>query len=83
MMRWRRFEGARIPSRGVRTFIDVHPTIRFGDTTKRYGYVWSADGAFNASVERLHPGEVEDVDLGVFQTQGAARRAVIEALTDR
>lgn len=80
-MSWRPYNGSRIPSPGVRTSIEEPATIRFGQTTRRYGCVWQADGAFRAYVERHHPGEVEDVDLGTFDSERAARRAVVEALS--
>src|SRR3990172_1063589 len=80
-MRWRFYNGSRIPSPGVRTSIEEPATIRFGQTTRRYGCVWQAGGAFKAYTECRHPGEIEDFDLGTFDSERAARRAVVEALT--
>lgn len=80
-MRWRPYKGERIAVLGHRTFIELPPVIRFGPTTKRYGYVWSEAGAFHAYVEVLQPGQVEDLELGAFDSQRKARAAVESILS--
>jgi hypothetical protein len=80
-MRWYSYNGDRITSKGHRTFVEIAPTIRFGPTSKRYGYVWPQDGSFRAYYEVFHPGQVEDVELGSFSNASDARRAVEAALT--
>lgn len=82
-MRWRPYKGERIAVPGHRTFIELPPIIRFGDTSKRYGYVWIEKGSVRAYVEQLRPGQVEDLDLGVFGSVREARRSVETALLDR
>lgn len=81
-MRWRPYKGERIEVAGHRTFIELPPVIRFGDTLKRYGYVWIEKGSVRAYVELLRPGQVEDLDLGVFGSVREARRSVENALLD-
>ena len=80
-MRWTKYSGSRIARTGHRTHIELEPTIRFGPTRLVYGYVWPDGGAFRAYVERLVPGEVEDVELGQFAAEREARKAVETALT--
>lgn len=75
-MRWRPYKGERIAVPGHRTFIELPATIRFGETTKQYGYVWSENGGFRAYIEVLHPGQIEDRELGSFERENDARRAV-------
>lgn len=79
-MRWTKYNGARIPSSGHRTSIELAPTIRFGPTTRRYGCVWREGEMFAAYVEDLRPGQIEDRDLGKFASSAEARRAVEQAL---
>lgn len=80
-MRWTKYSGDRIAAKGHRTFVELPPTIRFGQSSRRYGYVWPQGTAFHAYYEVLRPGQVEDVELGVFTTEKAAREAVEAALT--
>ena len=82
-MRWRPYKGERIAVPGHRTFIELPPVIRFGDTTKRYGYVWREKDSFNAYVEVPHPGQVEDLELGSFDSERKARTAVESILSGR
>jgi len=79
-MRWRQYKGDRIAAPGHRTFVELAPTIRFGNSRKRYGYVWGGEGLFHAYVEVHHPGQVEDLELGTFDSTGKARRAAEAAL---
>ena len=80
-MRWTKYNGIRIASPGRRTHIELAPTVRFGPTRLVYGYVWPDGDSFSGYVERLEPGQVEDVELGRFTEEKAARRAVEAALT--
>lgn len=79
-MRWVKYAGSRIPAAGHRTSVEDGPTIRFGPTTRRYGYVWMVGDVFVASFEVHLPGQVEDRDLGKFSSSADARRAVESAL---
>lgn len=80
-MRWTKYSGIRIARPGHRTHIELAPTIRFGPTRLVYGCVWPDGESFGAYVERERPGEIEDVELGRFTTEKAARKAVEAALT--
>jgi hypothetical protein len=80
-MRWTKYDGIRIARPGHRTHIELGSTIRFGPTRLVYGYVWTDGDSFSAYVERERPGEIEDVELGRFTTERAARKAVEAALT--
>lgn len=79
-MRWTKYAGDRIAAAGHRTFVELPPTIRFGQSSRRYGYVWPHGTEFRAYYEVLRPGEVADVELGAFLTAKAAREAVEAAL---
>jgi len=79
-MRWYPYGGYRISVPGHRTFIEYPPTIRFGEPIRRYGYVWAVDGEYCASYEILLPGQVEDVELGLFATASEARSQVVARL---
>lgn len=80
-MRWRPYKGNRIAVPGHRTFIELPPVMRFGETIKRYGYVWREQDSFNAYVEVLQPGQVEDLELGSFRSEREARAAVESILS--
>jgi hypothetical protein len=64
----------------MRTFVEDPPPMRFAPFPRRYGCVWPEGNAFAAYYEVPRPGEIEDVDLGKFATEGEARRAVEAAL---
>lgn len=79
-IRWTKYDGERIEAAGYRTFIERGPTIRFGNTTRIYGYVWPKGDRFCAYYETEGRGETVDVELGTFDSQPDARRAVEKAL---
>ena len=79
-VRWTRYSGDRIVSPGHRMFVESAPTIRFGQASRVYGYVWPDGDCFRAYYETQHPGEIVDMDLGSFQTVFEARRSVETAL---
>jgi len=78
--RWTRYSGARIVTSGWRTAVELPATQPFGPTTKRYGCVWEVGGSFKGYFEVDRPGEIEDVELGPFNTETEARRAVESSL---
>ena len=78
--RWTRYSGARIVTSGWRTAVELPATQPFGPTTKRYGCVWEVGGSFKGYFEVDRPGEIEDVELGPFNTETEARRAVVFSL---
>lgn len=75
-MKWRNYDGARIPTAGKRTFVEDPPTMQFAEPIRRHGYAWKADGQFWGMLELLRPGEIDDVVLGPFSVEREARRAV-------
>lgn len=80
--RWSPYAGSRIRLAGHRLFVEHPATERFGPMTRCYGYVWREGEWFKAYFEVMRPGEVEDVELGRFTSQRAARGAVKSALLD-
>jgi len=81
-MRWRPYNGIRIERAGFRTSVTYSHKVRFAPEIRVYGCVWPSEGGWCAYFERLHPGEIEDVMLGVFPEQRSARKAIVAALTD-
>ena len=79
-MRWLPYSGSRIAAAGHRTFVDDPPTMRFGPSPRRYGYVWTNGDSFLAYHEIPRPGQIEDAMLGSFATARGARTAVEQAL---
>ena len=81
-MRWRPYNGTRIERPGFRTSVTYSHKLRFAPEIRVYGCVWPSDGGWRAYFERLEPGQIEDVTLGLFPDQRSARRAVVAALKD-
>ena len=74
--RWTRYSGSRIITSGWRTVVELPATQPFGPTARRYGCVWKDGESFKGYFEIDRPGEIEDVELGPFNTEAEARRAV-------
>jgi hypothetical protein len=74
--RWVKYSGTRIVSAGWRTSIELPPTQPSGPTTRRYGCVWANGTHFYGYFEVTRPGEIEDVELGPFESEQQARREV-------
>ncbi len=81
-MRWLRYAGSRIKYAGVRTSVLLGNKVWHAEFIRIYGCVWPSNRGWSAYFERHLPGQVEDVELGWFTTERAARAAVCAALRD-
>lgn len=79
-MRWRKYNGDRIPVKGHRTFVEDRPLTRFAEMRRRYGCVWQDAAAYRGYYEVPGPGEVADVEVGPYASEKEARAAVELAL---
>jgi hypothetical protein len=79
-MKWSRYSGTRISSAGWRTSVELPASQPFGPTSRRYGCVWEELEGIRGYYEVELSGEIEDVELGPFSSQGEARRAIENAL---
>jgi hypothetical protein len=82
-MRWRPYNGFRIERPGFRTSVTFAPRVWYEPPIRVYGCVWHSADGWRGYFERHHPGEIEDVELGPYPSQRAARAAIASALSDR
>ena len=79
-MRWRPYNGIRIERAGFRTSVTYSHKVRFAPELRVHGCVWPSVDGWCGYLERLQPGEIEDVMHRCFPDQRSARRAVVTAL---
>ena len=80
IVRWSRYSGMRIYKDGWRTSVELPASQPFGPTTRRYGCVWEEPNGFHGYYEVEGAGELEDIEVGPFQSESEARRTVEQLL---
>lgn len=81
-MRWRAYNGDRIPRPGLRTTVRYLNKQRLGPPIQLHGCVWPSGLGWEAYYERREAGQLVDVMLGRFDDLRGAQRAVADALLD-
>lgn len=79
-LKWRKYSGDRISSPGWRASVEIPPEASYNPTVRRYGCVWEEPDGFHCYLEVSKPGQLEDEELGTFQSLEEAKEAVQSSL---